>query len=182
MTSALRLHDFLDSDLPVAELWAARLDGEVATLGRSFTPIDVPSNVLSRARSLRVALPARLIADRRTAAWVYGAIPRLPARIDACARTTARPSALLEFSGRVREVVIDESEISDFGGVSVTTGLRTVFDLLRDPYFDEESTLTVRRLAALCGVTRDDGERYLEGRSHLPHKAQPRARLAAALP
>src|SRR5690554_6786358 len=90
MTSLPHLGDFLDGELPLAELTAAVLDGEATRLGPMFTPIDVPTGVTHRARALQQVLPKRLIADRRTAAWVYGASFALPQPLDACVRTDDR--------------------------------------------------------------------------------------------
>lgn len=181
MTSTLRLSDILDgSDLPVAELAAARLDGEVTRLGPAFAPIDVPDGTVRRARSLRAALRDRLIADRLTAAWIHGALSVLPPGIEACVRTDARVSALLEFEGTIRQVVIEESELLDLGGVLVTDPLRTIFDLLREPTFDDERGRIIRRLGELCGVGLEACAIYLDGRAHLPKKSLTRARLVRA--
>ena len=181
VTPAQHLNDLLDFDLPLAELSAARLDGEVAALGHGYAPIDVPAGVSARARSLARVLPRRLIADRRTAAWVHGAIERLPQRVDACARTKSRPSALLIFVGSIREVVIDDAEVTRFDSVCVTTPLRTIFDLLREAEFDGDAARVVQRLAALYSVSHETCTRYLDGRPHLPNKALTRSRLARAL-
>lgn len=172
------LNDSLDAELPLAELSAARLDGDVVRFGPSYFPIDVPPSVSARARSLAPVLPPRFIADRRTAAWVFGALPALPARLDACVRTESRPSALCHFDGSVREVVIDDSEILDVDGVLVTTPLRTMFDLLREPRFDSANSRLVAAIGGVTGVTRERCESYISGRSHLPRKSQTLARLA----
>lgn len=180
----------LGTGLAPAELSAARLDGDITELGFSFVPIDVPSRASTRARSLAVSLPERFIVDRRSAAWVHGAIERLPERLEACVSTSARPSALarfggsvigVPFDGTVREVVITGDEIVSLDGVLVTTPLRTVFDLLRVPEFDTEVQVIVQRLAALSSLTLDACEHYLTGRPHLPRKSETLARLGHVL-
>lgn len=182
MTPSRLLDDVLGLDLPLAELCAARLDGDIAQLGFSFTPIDVPVGVATRARSLSGLLPERFIADRRTAAWVYGATERLPPRLEACVSTAARPSALARFDGArfdglVREVVITSGEVLTFDGVLITSPLRTVFDLLRTDPFDADTVGLIRRLAELSSITRHDCEQYLARRAHLPGKTETLRRL-----
>lgn len=174
------LGDFLDSELPLAERCSAVLDGEAVRLGPAFTPVGSPPGMAVRARSLSHVLPSRLIADRRTAAWVYGALVELPRTIDACARKHKRPSALLAFDAPIREVVITEAEIAQIAGVSVTMPLRTVFDLVREPDFDKETAALVGRLARVCSISFEECDRYLDSRSHLPRKTLTRARLVTA--
>ena len=63
------------SDLPEAELHAAKLDGELYPVDQCFSPIDTIEGRWNRARALLLTVPARLIAEQRTAAWIYGAGP-----------------------------------------------------------------------------------------------------------
>ena len=180
MASLPHIGDSLAGELPLAELTAAVLDGEAARLGPTFTPVDVPPGVTSRARALKHVLPRRFIADRRTAAWVYGALFALPEPLDACVRTRDRPKMCVGLDARLRQVVINESEIALISGVSVTTPLRTMFDLLREPDFGDDAAALVRRISRLRDVSFGDCARYLDSRSHLPKKALTRARLETA--
>lgn len=180
MVTGTRLIDDDDLGLPAAELAAARLDGDLVPLGFSFVPVDAPSRARSRAASLRPRLPDRFIADRRSAAWVYGATERLPERFEACVSTASRPSALSLFNGSVREVVIADEEVVRLGGVLVTSRLRTIIDLLRTPVVDDGTASIARRLAAQGGVTLADCDHYLAERAHLPWKRAARSRIAEA--
>ncbi|HRN28872.1 MAG TPA: hypothetical protein PK781_04190 [Terrimesophilobacter sp.] len=180
MISTPFLGELLDTELPLAELCAVVLDGEATRLGPAFAPIDVPHGVRLRARALGLVLPSRHIADRRTAAWVHGALVALPRTLDACVRADERPSPMLGSEARIRQVVIAETEIAILAGVSVTTPLRTIFDLLREPAFDDEGADLVRRLSRICRVSFEDCRRYLDSRSHLPRKSLTRSRLLHA--
>lgn len=62
-------------DLPLAELCAARLDGELVAIGTGWCPVDEPDLPSLRAAAVAPRLPAPLIVERRSAAWVHGALP-----------------------------------------------------------------------------------------------------------
>lgn len=177
-----RLPDMLSAaELPEPELRAALLDGEVSLVGSAFAPIDLPDSIEQRARALGFLLPRRLIADRRTAAWVHGAILDLPQRLEACARADERASPLLLRDASVREVIIDDREVRDLDGVRVTQPLRTVLDLVRSPEFDDDLASVARAVAAHCSVTLTACLDELRRRRHLPKKSQAIARLRSAL-
>ncbi|MBX3093262.1 MAG: hypothetical protein KF680_01780 [Cryobacterium sp.] len=177
-----RLPDMLSvAELPETELCTALLDGEVVRVGPGFAPIDLPDSVEQRARALGLVLPRRLIADRRTAAWVHGAIRALPRRLEACARADERASSLLLSDASVREVIIDDRELLDLDGVRVTQPLRTVLDLVRSPEFDDALAAVARAVSAHCGVTLSECLAELRRRRHLPKKSEAIARLSLAL-
>ncbi|MEJ1230619.1 MAG: hypothetical protein WDM88_08520 [Galbitalea sp.] len=67
-------------DLPAPELTALVLDGEAYRLDDCAAPIDQVAGPLLRAAVLAAELPARLIAEQHTAAWVWGALPQPPGR------------------------------------------------------------------------------------------------------
>lgn len=169
------------AELPEAELRAALLDGDVVRVGSAFAPIDLPDSVEQRARAVGLVLPRRLIADRCTAAWVHGAIPVLPQRLEACARSDERASALLLSDASVREVIIDDREVLDIDGVRITRPLRTVLDLVRSPEFDDVLASIARAVSTHCGVALTECVAELHRRRHLPKKSQAIARLRLAL-
>lgn len=182
MTALHRLPDLLsDTELPEAELRAAALDGDVVRVGSAFAPVDLPDGVGRRAQALGLVLPRRLIGDRRTAAWVHGAIPTLPQRLEACARSDARASSLLLSDASVREVIIHDREVLEIDGVRVTRPLRTVLDIVRSPEFDDALASIARAVAVHCGVTLGECLTELRRRRHLPKKGEAIARLRGAL-
>lgn len=119
-------------DLPLAELCGARLDGEVYALGDSWCPVDEADGPVARALAAGLLVPGRAIAERMTAAWVYGLAPE-PHRhhfcVDLGARTHVPPSPRLQ----LREVRCRADETLVIAGLRVTTPLRTVIDLARSP-------------------------------------------------
>ena len=163
------------ADLPLTELHALRLDGELFAIDDAFSPIDQPETVEQRATALEAQCSDRLIAEQRTAAWIWGACDRLPVRLELCAHIGAR--ARISDGGRVvlREVVIDSAEVVKIGHTRVTTPLRTAIDLLRfQPSLD---AALVARLLQIGGLTLDDCQHYLEARHNLPHKKLALARV-----
>ncbi|MFB7842506.1 type IV toxin-antitoxin system AbiEi family antitoxin [Microbacterium sp. NPDC056052] len=121
--------------LSLAELTAARLDGDVVGLGEAFAPADLVETAVLRASSL-----TSLIAGMRdaafagmSAAWIHGAGDAAP-----------EPHELQSASGRrlrapatrriiVHDPILDPADMQRLGGVAVTTPERTLIDLLRWP-------------------------------------------------
>lgn len=170
-------------DLPLAELCAARLDGELVGVDECFSPIDVRPGPFTRARALTGLWSHRLIAEQRTAAWVWGATSDAPARHQLCASIGARARASTPQRSVVREVVIDADEVAELQSVRVTAPLRTVTDLVRfSARFDDAEIQIVRQLLAVAGLTLDDCRDALDRRRNLPAKrlAWARLRLVAA--
>lgn len=178
-------------DLPLAELCGARLDGEVYPLVDSWCPVDEVDGPVVRALAAGLLVPGRAIAERMTAAWVYGLAPE-PHRHQFCvdhgARTHVPPSPRLQ----LREVRCRPDETLLIAGLRVTTPLRTVIDLARSPAPDvpgpdpsgpDPVPGLVELLAALLrlgGFADADAAEQLCRRQNLPHKVIALARLAAA--
>ena len=188
-------------DLPLAELCGARLDGEVYALGDSWCPVDEADGPVVRALAAGLLVPGRAIAERMTAAWVYGLAPE-PHRhhfcVDIGARTHVPPSPRLQ----LREVRCRPDETLVIAGLRVTTPLRTVIDLARSPgpdvsrrdWSDPDATgpvssgtdserALVALLAALLrlgGFADAHAAEQLCRRQNLPHKVIALARLERA--
>ena len=128
------------------------------------------------------ALPERMIAEQRTAAWVLGAIDFLPQRLQLCTDIAARARSASLATITVREVVIEASEFTWIAGLRVTTPLRTALDLARfsEGFEDDERTI-VAKLAQLGGFGLADCTDAIDGRRNLPRKHQAVERLSAAL-
>lgn len=167
-------------DLPLAELSSARLDGELYALGEYWCPIDEPEGPPVRARAAGLLVPPRAIAERMTAAWIFGIAPE-PTRhqfcVDLGARTHVPPSPRLQ----LREVHCAPEDTLTIGGLRVTTPLRTVVDLARSP---GQAPPGLARLLAdllrLGGFHDADTAVRLCRRHNLPHKTIALARLAEA--
>jgi hypothetical protein len=167
------------ADLPLAELSSASLDGELYPLGAGWCPVDAPVSAESRALSIAAAMPGRVIMERMSAAWIYGAAPE-PVRHQLCIDTTSRVN--LQFSARycLREVVGVAGDTVTVGGLPVTTPGRTLLDLCRDASCPSADVVPViRRLFELGLVDVGEAIRRVAG---TPQRKQARERLAAALP
>ncbi|MDJ0336960.1 type IV toxin-antitoxin system AbiEi family antitoxin [Cryobacterium sp. PH31-O1] len=121
---------FTVNDLPLAELYGARLDGQVFQLADSWCVIDEIDGCSSRAVAASQLVPPRAIAERLTAAWIYGVAPE-PRRHQFCVVIGARTTALWSPRAQVREIVRTPEDVHTIAGVRITTPLRTAVDLAR---------------------------------------------------
>lgn len=164
---------FVDDRLSLAELTAARLDGDVVELGDAFIPADAIETRGLRAGSLVGLLGDTLAATHLTAAWVHGAIPDPPARHTVQRATTRRlhytPARIVHY----RDLVIDARDLESIGGVQVTTRVRTLVDLCRVD--DDQHARAARLLAA------GDGELVAAALARLEAGSLPHKRAAIAL-
>jgi hypothetical protein len=167
-------------DLPVAELAAARLDGELFRIDDCFAPVDEIEQPSHRARALRAALPDRLIAEQRSAAWIWGALDAPPVHHELCVAAGVRTRTPGITWMRVREVVIEPAEIVTVGDLQVTTPLRTVVDLARfSMTFGEAEELISTWLMRHHGFGVADCVDDMDRRRNLPNKRQAISRLRA---
>ena len=177
-----RLPAVLGTDhLPLAELCAARLDGELFAIDDGWAPIDEPDLPAFRAMATALRAPRALIIERMSAAWVHGACDAPPAVAQFCVSLDARIAVIGDHRAAVREVRIDDDDIMRFGEIRCTSFERTAFDLLRDPTLgDTEVVDVVAALIAdqpsLAGALHD----RFDAAVRLPHKATARRRLEYA--
>jgi hypothetical protein len=168
-------------DLPVVELGAMALDGEVYRIDDGFSAIDAVPGPALRAASLALHLPERLIAEQHSAAWIWGATSVPPTRHEVCADITARKRPSLDTRLIVREVVIEPADIELIAGVMVTRPLRTAVDLARFVVdWSDSDRLLVAALLDLGGATLRDCAAHMDRRRNLPGKKRALERLAGA--
>jgi hypothetical protein len=166
------------ADLPTAELYSARLDGDLVGVADCFVPVDIPQQAADRAQSFAHQVPDRVIVELLSAAWVFGAITQPPSTPQFCSASDARakPATLRRLS--IREVVIDDDEVVRFGGVRVTSPLRTACDLVRSSDdFDADLQLVVLRLLQFASASVVDCMTLLGRRRNLPGKKRTLYRL-----
>lgn len=166
------------ADFSAAELSALRLDGDVYSVDQCVSPIDEVPSVRLRAAALATVLPERLIVAQRSAAWVWGALDRLPARYEVCADIGARTRPVTSNRLVLREVVIESDEMTSCAGIILTTPIRTATDLARfgEVFADAE----VDVIARLMEIGRFDAAacaRAMNRRRKLPNKVIALARL-----
>jgi hypothetical protein len=166
-------------DLPIAELAAARLDGELYRIDDCFSPVDEIEQPRHRARALGARLRDRLIAEQRSAAWIWGAIDSPPTHHELCAAIGARVRPPGVSWMTVREVVISPDEIATIEGILVTTPLRTAVDLARfSDTFESREAQIIRRLMRSGGFDIADCLDSMDRRRNLPNKRQAAHRLS----
>lgn len=139
--------------LPLAELMALCLDGQLYRVGDSFATLDTPESAALRANAFAATAPSFVIADRGTAAWVHGARPSPPRRLHVCVDTRRRGGRIPpEFDGR--QSTFTRSEVQRVGDARVTSPARTALDLIcSEGRFPPAAAAQVHYLLGLAGVT-----------------------------
>lgn len=169
------------TDLSIAELCAARIDGDLTALHDAFVPVDEPDLPELRATALAVGLDRSLILDRRSAAWVHGAVAA-PPRVPQLCRSAAKRGTVDPAAPPVRELVISVDELVEIAGVPCTSLARTAYDLLRDP---DEPGREVEQIVGRLLSAHADLEPAIRARlaatKRLPYRALAEARLTRAL-
>jgi hypothetical protein len=167
------------ADLSIAELCALRLDGVVFSIDDAFCAIDTVDSASLRASAIGYLCQHRLIAEQRTAAWIWGAIDAPPLRHELCASLGARSRPVDAKRSVVREVIIDDADVIELGGIRITTPLRTVLDLARfSADFGDNELGIVRRLMSMHRITLADCVDQLDSRRNLPNKRRAKERLS----
>lgn len=162
-------------DLPDAELSAAVLDGDVYRLLGVYRPIDARADAAERTRAVLAGLPPRVMAERWSAAWIWGALPAAPAVRTCCVslRERARPEAAPGL--QLREVVIEVHDVAALGGRWVTTPRRTLLDLAR--HADAWDPLVAEELCRIGGLDAGVIAAALDGSRRLPGRRRAQLRL-----
>jgi hypothetical protein len=173
-----RLGDILTTrDLPATELSALRLDGHVFAVDACFAPVDQVEQPRHRAAALAPLVGPRIIVERASAAWVWGALTSPPARHTLCSCAAARRRGAGPLRGAVREVAISADEVLVLAGVAVTSPLRTVVDLLRVEADFADWRPVCASLMAVGGLTTEALHAELALRPRLPHRRRAEERL-----
>ncbi|TFC78328.1 hypothetical protein E3T23_12420 [Cryobacterium cheniae] len=166
-------------DLPLAELCCARLDGELFPLGDFWCPVDEVDDPARRARAVGMLLSSpRAIAERLTAAWIYGLAPE-PHRHQFCVQSSARMKLVPSPRLQIREVSCPADQLQTISGLRVTRPLRTAVDLARwhGESADRGLVPLIAALLRLAGCTSADPARILCAAPNLPFKAATLTRL-----
>jgi transcriptional regulator with AbiEi antitoxin domain of type IV toxin-antitoxin system len=168
-----------ERDLPLPELGAARLDGEVYAVDECFAPIDQANTSRARAHALWSLVGDRAIAEGESALWIYGHLSDPPQRHTLCVPRTNRTT--VHRTGRmiVRETRMAPSDTRLIDRMRVTSPTRTAFDLVMGPAFGtgEHAALVwlIGRLGADAGACRS----RIESTTHLPGRRAALERLDA---
>lgn len=164
-------------DFAIAELCALRCDGELVAVDESFAPIDELTTPSLRAAAVQRRTGGRLIAERLSAAWIWGAWPDPPAPHQFCTDIESRVAHVTSPLLDVREVVLSPADTVDLGGLAVTTPIRTIADIARfATTWGQQERAVIDSLYALAGVPRHAVRAELD-RVRLPHKRRALDRL-----
>lgn len=169
----------LPGELPLAELCAARLDGELIAVDEGFLVADLPLGPPERASALLGLLPRGTVADRASAAWVHGATPRAPAIHSASIDRRHRLHPPVLSRVRFHEVRMRDADVVVLGGCPVTTPERTLIDLARARGGSDPALL--RSLAHATGTSLEGVLARLEESVALSSRRIAAERLSAAL-
>ena len=168
-------------DWPEPELRAAVLAGELVAIGPCWaSPAEPQTPSLRAAAAGWVLRDARLIACTLTAAWIWGAVSRPPAPLEACIPPQVRVHVGPDV--RLREVRIDVDDTVEFSRLRVTGPARTAVDLLRTPgpstgAFGEAEATAVHGLLAIGAVTAAELQARLRSLGTIPMVRQAERRL-----
>lgn len=134
--------------LSVAELSAARLDGDLFAIDDGYCSIDEPDT-----RELRLEILSRVVRPSAgatiaglSAAWLHGALSTPPARHEVVIPVQARGSWHSSSVVSVRQLVIENADVTRLGRYGVTTAVRTAVDLARDHRLSSPGHVALRRL------------------------------------
>lgn len=141
--------------LPLAELFALVLDGQLYRVGDTFASPDTPDTPELRARAFGALRPGRLVADRGTAAWIHCTRSAPPRQPQVCVDRRNRAKVPLGFDAHQHS--LEPGDAIELGGVCVTAPLRTALDLMLTlPTFGPAHALEVRHLLMVARASLDE--------------------------
>lgn len=168
------------TDLPLPELCAARIDGELFAIDECFATIDAVDTPALRGAALLSLSGPRAVAVLESAMWVHGLMARAP---DIHQVRTSRPDRVR--LPTIRRLAAGTAQFHDgdvfrVGGMRVTTLERTVADLL----LADDFRLTRQRLVRIAldaqpAVAAGCASR-IRSAEHLPGKHRALRRLTEA--
>lgn len=138
---------FADDRLSLAELTAARLDGDLVEVGEAYMPADAVETAALRAGSLLRLLGDTLAATHLTAAWIHGALPLQPTRHTVQRAVSRRLHIVPDRQVWYRDRAVPPEELQTIGGIRVTTAAKTLADLSR---VDDDEHARAARLLAIA--------------------------------
>jgi hypothetical protein len=115
--------------LSVAELHAARLDGELYAVDERFSPIDEAETPWLRATAMRSLAGTRMIAELDSALWIHGLLAHPPAVHTVCVARSDRIKFPPSRRFVLREVTHAAGDTTEIAGLRVTVPGRILYDL-----------------------------------------------------
>jgi hypothetical protein len=181
MCSMTRLPDVLSvADLPIAELCAARMDGQVIVVDECFSPVDQPVGPSERAAALRAIAGSRAVAHGRSALWVHGLSDDPPAVHTVWVARQDRGTVRRTRRLLVRETRFLDGDLARIGRNLVVSPVRMVFDLVRDEVFGPAEAAALTLVVAAFGLDPDVCLARIEAVPNLPGRRRALARWSGA--
>lgn len=153
----------LDSSFSSAELSALRLDGETFAIYGCSILCDEPDVLSTRVKLARGDASPRLVVDRLSAAWAWGAVATPPSTPMLCSDLRTRTTKLIG-DAIVRTYRFGDDDIVRTSSGPVLSRWRTLLHVLR---FDASShPEAISTLAASLGVGVRNLEQLITERVH----------------
>lgn len=168
---------FAGDRLTEAELRAALLDGDLVDIGEGFMPADAVETPEMRAASLLPLTGGHRALTHVSAAWVYGVRHEPPLVHTLQRATTTRASFPLDARVQFRDLALPEADVTQIGGVLVTTPVRTFVDLVRRQVATGTADATIAAFLRWRPSLREDGLRWLDACGPVHHKRPARDEL-----
>lgn len=163
--------------LALAELYAARLDGELFSIDERFSPVDEADTTWLRATALRSVAGIRMIAELDSALWVHGLLAFPPRVHTMCVGRSDRVKFPPSPRFSLREVTHAASDTAEIAGLRVTVPARILHDLaFREQLGTAEAA---RRILARWPQLAESCSRRIGGAPNLPGKGLALRRIAA---
>lgn len=155
--------------LPLAVQHALRLRGALVPCGPGMRGVGWPDTPRVRLAAIAETIEDGSVAALLTAAWVWGATehPGLPLSV------SGNPTRAYLRHARRYYLRFDEEEVTSFGGLRVTTPIRTILDLLHmSEAFETSERDACTALLSLAELEVHELSQLLE------NKRRPYARIA----
>lgn len=167
-------------EFSIAELSAARLDGDVVGVGSAFAPAGALVDHRHRAAAIAADVPPAGIVVGRSAAWLQSGFGRPPLPIEIGVSGPATRWSRPYRNARSMRVRPEHRETVGIAGatVAVLTPVAVVLDLARVAPEAGDDAL-IRAVLERCGVAMDEVFDALARWTHLPGKREVVARLGS---
>jgi hypothetical protein len=172
---------FIDGhEFSIAELSAARLDGDLVGVGAAFVPVGALVDHRHRAASIALDVPPGGIVVGRSAAWLHSGLGAPPLPVEIGVSGPATRWALPHRNARSMRIRPEHREVIGFGEDSVATlsAVATVLDLARAPQRPDDGVI-MRAILDRRGATATEVFDALDRWTHLPGKRAVADRLRA---
>ncbi len=165
------------STLTMAELTAARIDGDVFEIGEGYIPADLVEARSTRASSVACLIPVDTAASGPTAAWIHGAGDSPPAIHHVRRAVERRIRSNRQARVVLHDTSVPSTELEVLGGVLVMTPTRTMVDLALGVHRDESLVRWLVLLAETDETLLDAAIDHIDGLARVPGTRAARAAL-----